>query len=165
MFQEARLLPVHYIPDELEIGMMFLVNVIGHEENIITLDKVPNNMNAYIEEYGYPVKLHVIDEGNPNLPETSKVLANPEQIGWFDLGAHSDVLSDITLAQINKILNGYDGYCMIEMYEDPETYEIKPVVYEDKITLCYADAYEEDEYGEDDEDDYYEEMDEQFDDE
>lgn len=163
MFQEARLIAVNYVPDELEIGMMFLIDVIGHEENIITLDKVPNDMEAYIREYGYPVKLYVIDEGNPNIPESSKVLGNPEQIGWFDLGAHSEVLSDITLRQINTILNGYDGYCLIEMFVHPETQLLEPVVYENKITLCYADSYEDEEY--DDDEDYEEQyMDEEFDD-
>jgi hypothetical protein len=85
-----------------------------------------------------------METGNPNLRE-QVVLATPEQIGWFDEGEWSDELCDIELKHYNRILEGYDGWILIEMMETEEDEdELTPVIYNNKVTIAYADL--EDEY-------------------
>jgi hypothetical protein len=55
----------------------------------------------------------------------------------------------------NRIIEGYDGYVLIEVDYDEEADDenmLSPVLYNNKVTISYADL--EDEYDEDDDDDY-----------
>lgn len=145
MFLECKLVFRSYKPLKLEKGMMFLIKH-KYEDELIKLTTVPYDEEEFIEFHGYPVEPYIIDPGNPNLNE-ERILATPEQIGWFDEGEHVDELEDITLGQINRILSGYDGWCMIEGYEDEESeYGWTPSVFMDKITLTFADAYDNDDW-------------------
>ena len=163
MFQEANLIAIHYVPDDIKKGTMFLVKL-GHENQIHIADRdVPHEaMDLYIKEYGYPIELAIIDDGNPNISNSVKMLAKHSQIGWFDEGEWSDELSDIKLSQLNRIFAGYDGRCMIELEEDEEG-NFFPVLYENKVTICYPDAYDSDDW--DDDDEYEIDFDEHFDNE
>jgi hypothetical protein len=85
------------------------------------------------------------------------ILATPEQIGWFDEGDWCDELCDIEVRHFNRIIEGYDGYVLIEVdYHEEEDDEnmLSPVLYNNKVTISYADL--EDEYDEDDDEDDYE---------
>jgi hypothetical protein len=102
---------------------------------------------------GYPVEPYIIDEGNPNIPNDGVVYAYPEQIGWMDEGEDSDELYDIELKNINKILSDYNGWVYIETDDDGF-----PVLYDDKVTIRYAnieDEYEIDEDADDVDDDIF----------
>ena len=89
-------------------------------------------------------------------------MATPEQIGWFDEGEWSDELCDIELKHFNRILEGYDGWVLIEMMETDNEDELTPVIYNNKVTIAYADL--EDEYDNEDDDDDDNEPDEPNDD-
>jgi len=164
MFIEALMVFKSYKPLKLEKGMLFLVQQPRFKE-IVKLDKVPANEEEFIKINGYPVEPYIIDLANPNLSQEETIWATPEQIGWFDEGDHCDELCDIEVRHFNRIIEGYDGYVHIEVdYEEEEDYElmITPVLYNNKVTISYADM--EDEYDEDDDYDEEDEDDEPDDD-
>lgn len=154
MWINAELVVKNYKPLHLEIGMFFM-NVLmkgtkkEHVE-IYKLDKYPLDQDEFISKNGYPVEFYIITEDD-------EILATPDEIGWFDAGDESDELYDITLKEINTIIQEYDGYLMVDMeeiHEDDETddyIEMYPVKYLDKITIRYPFEEEEEEYDEEDE--------------
>lgn len=150
MFIEAQMVFKSYAPLKLEKGMLFLISE-GRDFQLRRLDVIPQDEQEYIRINGYPVEPYIIETGNPNLKE-EVILATPEQIGWFDEGEWSDELCDIELKHFNRILEGYDGWVLIEMMETENEDELTPVIYNNKVTIAYADL--EDEY--DDNDEYYE---------
>lgn len=137
MFVQAKLILEHYIPDRLIPGMWFLAlqhkNVVVYEST--SLVDHPEQYEAFVQLNGYPVRPHIYYEGDPNIPESSYLLVEPNEIGWFDEGSHSEDLNDISIKEINNILED-DGYCQIEIeeevihYDDDEAmegYDIVPV--------------------------------------
>ncbi len=135
MFQEAQLGFTSYKPVFLEKGMLFLLRL--HEGTpkehyeVYKLGRVPLEQDSYIVRHGFPVNLIAVNgEG--------EIIATSEQLGWFDRGEDSDVLSDLEIEQINIILNKYQGYLLI----DDE-------LYEGKVTVRFLDD-EEEEYDEED---------------
>ena len=153
MFIEALMVFKSYKPLKLEKGMLFLVQQPRFKE-IVKLDRVPANEEEYVKINGYPVEPYIIDVVNPNLSQDEVILATPEQIGWFDEGEWCDELCDIEVRHFNRIIEGYDGYVLIEVdYDEEEGDEtmFSPVLYNNKVTISYADL--EDEYDEDDDDD------------
>ena len=147
MYIEAQMVFKSYAPLKLEKGMLLLISE-RRDFQLRQLDFIPQDEQEYLRINGYPVEPYIIETGNPNLKE-QVVLATPEQIGWFDEGEWSDELCDIELKHFNRILEGYDGWVLIEM-EDVEDNddELTPVIYNNKVTIAYADL--EDEYDEDD---------------
>ena len=147
MYIEAQMVFKSYAPLKLEKGMLFLISE-RRDFQLRQLDFIPQDEQEYLRINGYPVEPYIMETGNPNLKE-EVVLATPEQIGWFDEGEWSDELCDIELKHFNRILEGYDGWVLIEM-EDVEDNddELTPVIYNNKVTIAYADL--EDEYDEDD---------------
>jgi hypothetical protein len=153
MFIEALMVFKSYKPLKLEKGMLFIVQQPRYKE-IVKLDRVPANDEEFIRINGYPIEPYIIDVVNPNLPQNELILATPEQIGWFDEGDWCDELCDIEVRHYNRIIEGYDGYVLIEVDYDEEADDadmFKPVLYNNKVTISYADL--EDEYDEDDDDD------------
>lgn len=152
MFTEAKLVFKHYVPDFLEEGMLFATKrsevILGKPYECIQvykLEKRPNDEDAYIQEHGYPVQPFVLqDYLNPD--DGAATVADYTQIGWFDMGDDAEELEDITIDQMNTIMDDYDGDIIIECDEEGE-----PVVYEGKITIRFADNYP---MGEDDDMDY-----------
>jgi hypothetical protein len=153
MFIEALMVFKSYKPLKLEKGMLFLVQQPRFKE-IVKLDKVPANEEEFIKINGYPVEPYIIDVVNPNLSQEEVIWATPEQIGWFDEGEHCDELCDIEVKHFNRILEGYDGYVHIEVeYDEEEDDEdmITPVLYNNKVTISYADIEDDDDEDDDDE--------------
>ena len=168
MFVQAKLILQHYIPDRIVPGMWFLAlqhkNVILYEGKVLV--DSPEQYEAFVQLNGYPVKPHIYYEGDPNIPESSYLLAGPQQIGWFDEGGHTDEMHDVTMKELNNILED-DGYCQLEIeehivhYDDDESmdgweYEpvedenghFIPVLLEGKCTIRYhlhVDDYDDDE--------------------
>ena len=151
MYIEAQMVFKSYAPLKLEKGMLFLISQ-GKDFQIRQLDVIPQDEQEYLKINGYPVEPYIMETGNPNLKE-QVVLATPEQIGWFDEGEWSDELCDIELKHYNRILEGYDGWILIEMMETEEDEdELTPVIYNNKVTIAYADLEDEDDEDEDDDD-------------
>ena len=153
MFTQAKLIMQSYIPETIKKGMWFLVM---HNKEIsvypIGYDiHHEKEMEMYFQVNGYPVLPHLYLVGNPNVPDETSLIATPEQIGWFDEGKHSEDLSDITLKEINNILDN-DGWCLVEMEEelldDDEVQEdyinVVPVVFQNKVTIRYENVVDDD---------------------
>jgi hypothetical protein len=143
MYYTVELAYRNYMPDDLEPGMLFMnilhQGTVKETVELWTLDKVPQNKDLFLSENGAPIELYVMDE-------EGVVLAEPEEIAWFDLGEAFMTLTDISLKELNIILNEYDG--LVELEIDDEDYEegyITPVLQMDKITLRFLTDYDEDE--------------------
>jgi hypothetical protein len=155
MFIEALMVFKSYKPLKLEKGMLFLVQQPRYKE-IVKLDKVPADEEEYVKINGYPVEPYIIDLVNPNLSQDEVIFATPDQIGWFDEGDHCDELCDIEVRHFNRIIEGYDGYVLIEVdYHEEEDDEnmLSPVLYNNKVTISYADLEDEDDDNDEDYDD------------
>jgi hypothetical protein len=154
MFIEALMVFKSYKPLKLEKGMLFLVQQPRFKE-IVKLDRVPANEEEYVKINGYPVEPYIIDLVNPNLSQDEVIFATPDQIGWFDEGEWCDELCDIEVRHFNRIIEGYDGYVLIEVDYDEEADDedmLSPVLYNNKVTISYADLEDEDD--DDDEEEY-----------
>ena len=143
MFYPAELAYRNYMPDELESGMLFMKilhqGTVKESVEVWTLDRVPQDKDRFLSENGAPIELYVMDEDG-------EVLAEPEEIAWFDLGEAFMTLTDISLKEINIILNEYDGLLEIEISdEDYEEGFISPSYQMDKVTLRFLTDYDEDE--------------------
>jgi len=143
MYYPAELVYKNYMPDELESGMLFMkILHPGTVKELIelwTLDRVPQDKDRFLSENGAPIQLFIIDE-------EGEVLAEPEEIAWFDLGEAFMTLTDISLKELNIILNEYDG--LVEMEIDDEDYEegyVSPTLQMNKVTLRFLTDYDEDE--------------------
>jgi hypothetical protein len=151
MFITVRLMFRNYKPFQLEKGMLFLIDT-PNGKMVFENAHTNIDVDTYAAVYGYPVKPMLVYEGNPNVPGETFILAQDEQIGWFDDGDHSDELHDISLKEINNILMYDGGMCQVEIEtidEDEDSYEVIPVLYDDKCTIKYIpleEEYEEEEY-------------------
>lgn len=143
MFYPAELAYRNYMPDDLTPGMLFMKilhqGTIKESIELWTLDRVPQNKDLFLSENGAPIELYVMDEDG-------EVLAEPDEIAWFDLGEAFMTLTDISLKEINIILNEYDGLVEIEISdEDYEEGWVSPSYQMDKVTLRFLTDYDEEE--------------------
>jgi hypothetical protein len=127
-----------YRPLELELSMLFVrrhyVGKSIEQVEIFALTKLPKDKDEFISINGHPVELYVMhNEYNATEP-----MVQPEQIGWFDEGPDTEDLHDITLKEINTILNHYGGYVDVEVDED---YPDIVVLAEGKAILSFIDSY------------------------
>lgn len=140
MYYPAELVYKNYMPEKLEPGMLFMnILHIGTTKETVelwTLERLPYNKDKFLSENGAPVELFIIDYDGT-------ILATPEEIGWFDLGDNYDTLTNISLKELNIILNEDDGMLEIEIEEDEEE-NISPIKQEDKVVLRFL-TYEENE--------------------
>ena len=145
---EGRLIFKSYKPLRLEKGMYFLVRQ-HNEMVIIQLDHVPMNDDDILGDYGYPVEMYIINQGNPNLDE-DYILVHPDQIGWWDIGEESDELYDITVKEINQILNN-DCRVDIEVEEEEDNIYGRPipVFIQDKAILSHPQDDDEEDWEQD----------------
>lgn len=139
MYYPAQLIFKSYIPFELKKGMLF-INVLHsgtfkETYELWTLKEIPSDINKFLEQNGAPIDLFIIDEDEENT-----ILASPEEIGWFDFGEEISILTDISLKELNIILNEYDGYVDIDI--DEEDYEngiITPLQEQNKVVLKFIE--------------------------
>lgn len=154
MFTQAKLILKSYFPKKLEKGMWFLIVHHG-QVSVYQLGydiRHEQEKELYLQNNGAPVEPYIYLEGNPNVPEETSLMAEPEQIGWFDEGEHTDEMHDITIKEINNILDN-DGWCEIDVEEehldDEETHEdyikVVPVLLQDKVIIRYEEDEEEEE--------------------
>lgn len=148
LFYPCTLVYKNYVPLKLEEGMYFFTG-----DSIRQIDKVPHDQEQFIKDNGYPVEFYIIDEGNPNLND-GQVLVEPEEIGWFDEGDHSDDLEDINIDHLNLILQN-DGDILLQMEEvvldddecQEDCEEYYPLFINDKVVirLLFDDPTDEEE--------------------
>lgn len=140
MWIAAELVIRNYQPEQLEEGMLFL-NILHpgtHKETyeIFSLDRVPRDEEAFIALNGFPFEFSIIFD--------EKEIVKHSEIGWFDFGEKVEFLTEISLKEINIILNEFDGWLDVEI--DDESYElydlIVPTLNEEKALFRF---YEEDE--------------------
>jgi hypothetical protein len=126
---EAELALRSYMPKTLELGMLF-ANVTEEGTTLWELDKIPQDIESFMVEHGAPMEVYIIDNDD-------SVIAEPHEIGWFDEGDDTDELRDITLDDINYILNEFDGWIEIEIIEDffDEDEQVIPNMYEQKVVV------------------------------
>jgi len=143
MYYPAELVYKNYMPDELTSGMLFMKilhpGTVKELVELWTLDRVPQDKDKFLSENGAPVELFIIDE-------EGDVLAEPEEIAWFDLGEAFMTLTDISLKELNIILNEHDGLVEIEINdEDYEEGYVSPTLQMNKVTLRFLTDYDEEE--------------------
>lgn len=146
MYLECQLVFKSYKPLTLEKGMLFLTNIKGGHA-IRELNEVPRDQDEFITINGYPVEPYIMDIGNVNLKE-EQIVATPEQIGWFDEGDHSDEISDLSVSNMNDILEHFDGWIDLEM-EETEDGEYIPLLYNNKVTIRLPEDYDNDDWDDD----------------
>jgi hypothetical protein len=127
MYIQAKLELQSYMPKQLEPGMLFL-RTTKEAIELWELEKVPlEPIEQFLQENGAPYELSLVDEDGD-------VIAIHEEIGWWDEGPDSDEYRDITLKDINYILNVYDGEV-----------ETTAEYYNNKVVICAIGAYDDDE--------------------
>lgn len=154
MFIDCKLVLKSYIPEKLEKGMWFVrvkTEVIYGEKQeylqVSELTIVPRDMETYLTYNGYPVKPYLVYPMiNPD--DTEVVAAYPEQIGWWDEGEHVDELRDITVKDINNILEWDNSMVQIEVLDDEEDEDGTPIplLYDNKVTLRDVHTLDSDEW-------------------
>ena len=163
MFIDCKLVLKSYIPEKLEKGMWFVRNktevVYGDRSEYLSVHElalVPRDMETYLTYNGYPVKPYLVYPMiNPD--DTEVIAATPEQIGWWDEGDHVDELRDITVKDINNILEWDNSMVQIEVLDDEEDEEDGtpiPLLYDNKVTLRDVHTIDSDEWIDDDDEDY-----------
>ena len=161
MFIDCKLVLKSYIPEKLEKGMWFVrvkTEVIYGEKqeylSVSELNIVPRDMETYLTYNGYPVQPFLVYPMiNPD--DTEVIAAYPEEIGWWDEGEHVDELRDITVKDINNILEWDNSMVQIEVLDDEEDEEDGtpiPILYNDKVTLRDVHTVDSDDWEDDDED-------------
>jgi hypothetical protein len=169
MFILGKLVFQSYIPNEFEIGMLFLRKVsmmklrtlIEYYE-VFELKEIPREKESFIFVNGWPV-LPFIFSITSNPDAFADPLATPDQMAWFDEGNHSDELIDIDIKYYNYILEYEDGIIEIEvdafMNEDGEEI-VTPILYMDKVTVRIpSDEDDDEDYDYDTDTDNYEDWD------
>ena len=158
MFALAELVLKSYKPTKLEVGMLFVQKfqtaTRWEHSEVFELLQLPQDQDEFIKKNGYPVEIYIIGEND-------EILAEPDEIGWWDEGEETDEYRDITLKDINFIINEFDSQVAIEvdyMSYDPDIDEEGkdvvypediqvPVTYEDKVVLSMpSEEWYEDDY-------------------
>ena len=129
----------NYMPEHIEKEMMFIRGHHANTENeyleVFVLSYTPisdYDQEQFIANNGYPIELYLIDE-------QGEVIVTPEEIGWWDEGEDSDSLTDISIRQINDIIQMYDGLVDVQVEDDG-----KIIIVEGKAIMSYnTEEYEE----------------------
>lgn len=139
MFILSQLVFQSYIPEKLTKGMWFKQSIIDviygssyKYDRLFELNHIPQDMDSYIEINGYPVKPLIMSiTANPD--NNADILATSDMIGWWDDGPQYDELRDVTMADLNYVLQHESGILDIEVTLDEE--HAIPVLYDGKVTL------------------------------
>ena len=106
--------------EEIVPGMMF--TYLEKDSDYIKIrtigDNERHNKEEFIRENGHPVKPYIC-------AMDGSVLAQPEEIGWWDCGDDCDSYMEIGEADFNTILQECEGLIDIETtYDDDEGHQI-----------------------------------------
>jgi len=128
MWIPAEIVLKSYLPDELQVGMLFInrisVGVIEPYIELFELEEIPEDPDALMVKHGVPVEMFIIDD-------EGELLASHDEIGWWDDGDDVDEYREVTIDDINYILREFEGYVDIEI--DDENNDV--ILREDKVIL------------------------------
>jgi hypothetical protein len=128
MWIPAEIVLKSYLPDELQVGMLFInrisVGVIEPYIELFELEEIPEDPDALMVKHGVPVEMFIIDD-------EGELLASHDEIGWWDDGDDVDEYREVTIDDINYILREFEGYVDIEI--DDENNDV--ILIEDKVIL------------------------------
>ena len=132
MWYAAEIVLKSYLPLELEEGMLFVNKIsVGIMDPYIELweldDDIPEDIDLFMSTNGAPVNLFIVDEDGD-------IIANPEEIGLWDIGEESDELYEISLEEINFLLREFDGAVEIQLDEEDEEFYV-PIYYDKQVVL------------------------------
>jgi hypothetical protein len=142
MYYPAKLEFQSYVPEQYTKNVLFKVindaNTRFETVVLTPLEKLVGsfiltreNIDDVVNQYGYPVQPYIVDYDGV-------ILATPDQIGWWDDGEDTDELYDITVRELNGVINKFDGDISIEVYDFTEPNEpVSVVTYVDKVILSY----------------------------
>jgi hypothetical protein len=133
-YQPVKLIYNSYQPSQLEVGMLFAMNVTINEHSYLhlrKLDKLPQDIEGYLQHNGLPVKPYFIRsiDSNPDVPP--EVVAHPDQIAYYEQDGQ---LFDFTVDDMNYINLEDEGY--IGLYFDDDN---QPVLEDGKVVVTAMD--------------------------
>jgi hypothetical protein len=120
-YYPVKLIYNSYIPDQIESGMLFAVSVTINDHSYLhvhKLEKLPKDIDKYIQENGNPVKPYLVRATDSNPDAAPEVVAYPDQIAYYEHDGH---LFEFTIDDMNYISMTDEGY--IGLYFDDETDE------------------------------------------
>lgn len=134
MYQLTKLIYRSYQPPKLEVGMLFAMSVTFEDNSYLhvhELDKLPQDVDKYLTDNGWPVKPYLIMaiDSNPDVKPIDVV--EPDQLGWIE---QEGMLYDFTIDDMNYISMANDGYVYAFLDENNE-----PVLEDSKAVLAYCD--------------------------
>jgi hypothetical protein len=143
MFIPAEIVLVSYLPDELEVGMLFTnrisVGVIEPYVELFELEEIPEDPDVFMSKHGVPVELRIVDEDD-------NILANHDEIGWWDDGGDSEFLREVTLDDVNYILRELEGYVDIHASNNETDGVYESVLIDDMVLFCVVPEEEFDDW-------------------
>jgi hypothetical protein len=140
MWVAVKLVFRHYQPEELEAGMLFM-NILypGNEDREQVEIWELSEQGLYKEitpelmfmENGFPVKPYLVDEEN-------RLVATPDELGWFDPGYRAQELIEFGVTEMNFILAEFDGLLEVFVNDDAlEQGELDPVFEGDWVIMRF----------------------------
>lgn len=137
MYQPTKLIYRSYQPPQLEVGMLFAVSVTIDDDysylHVHELDKLPRDIDAYLQENGWPVKPYLVRAISSNPDVAPQDVAYPDQLGWIE---QEGMLYPFTIDDMNYISMSDEGY--VYVYMDDETDEV--VLEDGKAVMVYFDS-------------------------
>ena len=137
MYQPVKLIYRSYQPPQLEVGMLFAVSVTIDDDysylHVHELDKLPRDIDVYLQENGWPVKPYLIRAISSNPDVAPQVVAYPDQLGWIE---QEGMLYPFELDDMNYISMSDEGY--VYVYMNDETDEV--VLEDGKAVMVYFDS-------------------------
>jgi hypothetical protein len=118
-YQPVKLIYNSYQPSQLEVGMLFAMNVTINDHSYLhlrKLEKLPRDIEEYLQHNGLPVKPYFIRSIDSNPDVAPEVVAYPDQIAYYEQDGQ---LFDFTVDDMNYLCMEDDGY--IGLYFDDET--------------------------------------------
>lgn len=102
-----------YIPEELEEGMIF-VNLLPNFTEFWILEEVPENMEEFIVQNGFPVTFNIV--------RNDGVIAEGDAIAMFDPNPDDPdaAMYELTLTELNTIFQRDQGAIMILIDEEDD---------------------------------------------
>jgi hypothetical protein len=134
-YQPVKLIYNSFQPPQLEVGMLFAMNVTINEHSYLhlrKLEKLPRDIEEYLQHNGLPVKPYFIRSIDSNPDVAPEVVAYPDQIAYYEQDGQ---LFDFTVDDMNYINIEDDGY--IGLYFDDETNQ--PVLEDGRVVVTSMD--------------------------
>jgi hypothetical protein len=134
-YQPVKLIYNSYQPSQLEVGMLFAMNVTINDHSYLhlrKLEKLPRDIEEYLQHNGLPVKPYFIRSIDSNPDVAPEVVAYPDQIAYYEQDGQ---LFDFTVDDMNYICMEDDGY--IGLYFDDETNQ--PVLEDGRVVVTSMD--------------------------